>query len=207
MLTNDDCIKCGACCAYFFDEDLSGTGHRGVGLYISNDEVSQIPPSVRRLLVVEFPIGSSHDRWLRGRKVGDHYQCKALDGEMGDCKCAIYEYRPETCRAFKPGSVGCLMARAEFGFPLTKEGPISKANANGKRVCPIECPGYEAAQARITKAQIKAAPDHVMAGLPDNATLYRCGYCSLVWLETVAGEAKPVGWDDMHNFPFKLTNS
>jgi Fe-S-cluster containining protein len=121
MITNDDCTKCGACCAYFFDEPLRDVGHRGIGLFISNDEVSQIPESIRRSLVVEVPIGSSFDRWLRGRKVGDHYQCKALEDEIGNCKCGIYENRPMTCRTCEPGGEQCLKARAAFGFPNPEE--------------------------------------------------------------------------------------
>jgi Fe-S-cluster containining protein len=121
-ITKDDCMKCGACCAYYFDEDLWDVGRKGRGLFISNDDVSQIPVTIRRRLVVEEPLipemPEYSDRWLRGRKVGDHYQCKALEGELGNCKCSIYEQRPETCRTLEPGSEGCLKARAAFGFSI-----------------------------------------------------------------------------------------
>src|SRR5262245_49344415 len=107
-ITNDDCMKCGACCAYFFNEDLADVGRRGRGMFISNDDVSQIPLSIRRRLVVEEQIVQGRpefsDRWLRGRQVSDdQYQCKVLEGALGKCKCSIYEHRPETCRALEPG--------------------------------------------------------------------------------------------------------
>jgi Fe-S-cluster containining protein len=133
MITNDECIKCGACCAYFFDEDLwEETGRRGVGMFIADDEVSQIPPSTRRSLVVEHPVGCSFDRWLRGRKVGDRYQCKALDGEIGNCKCSIYKNRPETCREFELGGEKCLKARAALACQARKWRAKQKVNSAAK---------------------------------------------------------------------------
>jgi Fe-S-cluster containining protein len=118
MITNDDCTKCGACCSYFFTEELIDIGRRGKGLFINNDRVDQIPVKIRRGLVVEYDLDIDFDRWLRGRKVGDRYQCKALEGQIGDCRCSIYEYRPETCRAFEPGGEKCLNARKALGFPV-----------------------------------------------------------------------------------------
>ena len=49
---------------------------------------------------------SSGKRLLRVLRGGD---CVHLSGN----ECAIYEMRPDNCRAFPAGSEGCLSARAE----------------------------------------------------------------------------------------------
>lgn len=103
-----DCQKCGACCAHFANEDLSDIGRRGRGIFIADDDTNGLPPS----LVIEYGLTYAVDKWLRARKVGEHWQCKALTGQIGQsCSCSVYEKRPETCRKFEAGSMPCRTAR------------------------------------------------------------------------------------------------
>ena len=54
-----------------------------------------------------------------GRMRCDGDRCAALLGEVGvSTACAIYEIRPEVCRACVPGDDACRMARRAFGLPL-----------------------------------------------------------------------------------------
>ena len=56
--------------------------------------------------------------WVRGDdgaylEQGAGGRCVHLDGVIGQaCRCAIYEHRPQVCRAFQPGSYDCLDLRA-----------------------------------------------------------------------------------------------
>lgn len=106
-----DCQACGACCAHYANEDLSSVGRRGMGLFISNDDVTGLPSN----LVVLYPFSTGgHDAWLRAKRVDGRWQCRALEGQIGvGCSCSVYEHRPKTCRDFEPGSTGCRHARKE----------------------------------------------------------------------------------------------
>lgn len=91
----EPCQGCGACCAYsrawprFTTEDDADID-RIPGAYVADD--------------------------LRGmRCAGD--RCTALLGEVGiSTACAIYEVRPDVCRACEPGDEACAMARRRFGL-------------------------------------------------------------------------------------------
>jgi Fe-S-cluster containining protein len=104
-----DCQTCGACCAHYAVEDLSTIGKRGKGIFIGDDDVSNIPAK----MVAVYPFYySGHDAWLRAKRVDGQWRCVALDGQIGvKCSCSIYKVRPDTCRCFEPGSDGCLKAR------------------------------------------------------------------------------------------------
>lgn len=91
-----DCQECGACCSFsshwprFTTEDDAAL-KRIPAEYVSNDE--------------------------RGMRC-DNDRCAALTGEVGArSACAIYEVRPDVCRACTPGEVDCGMARRRFGLP------------------------------------------------------------------------------------------
>ena len=89
------CRSCGACCSYsrawprFTMED--------------DDQLDRIP----RALVAGDGSGMACD--------GD--RCCALVGEVGiQTSCAIYDVRPDVCRACQPGDDACRMARQRFGL-------------------------------------------------------------------------------------------
>jgi Fe-S-cluster containining protein len=60
--------------------------------------------------------GILHDRRMRwaNKDDGDDYPCLWLDRETG--RCRHYEYRPEVCRDFEPGSEECRKFRSRFGL-------------------------------------------------------------------------------------------
>lgn len=89
------CQNCGACCAY----------SREWPRFTTEDEweLERIP----RVFA---------DHHL-GRMQCDGDRCSALVGEIGgQTACAIYDVRPEVCRACQPGDEECRMARARFGL-------------------------------------------------------------------------------------------
>jgi uncharacterized protein len=89
------CQSCGACCAYsrewprFSLEDDAALALIPPA-YVDNDDA-------------------------RMRCVGD--RCAALTGEIGVAtSCAVYDVRPDVCRACEPGDDACVMARRWFGI-------------------------------------------------------------------------------------------
>jgi uncharacterized protein len=109
-----DCTSCGACCAYFFEDNLGEVGRSGYGMWISNDPGA---PRLPKKLVVIEPILDTYDAYLRGKKVDGQWRCKSLEGNMGEqVACSIYDIRPRTCINFEPGSEGCIRARQSLGL-------------------------------------------------------------------------------------------
>ena len=89
------CQTCGACCAYSRDWPRFTLE--------SEADLDRIPAHL-----ADHPRG-------RMRCHGD--RCAALVGEVGvSTSCAIYEVRPDVCRACEPGDDACRMARARFGL-------------------------------------------------------------------------------------------
>ena|SRR5262249_13738159 len=89
------CRTCGACCAYSRDWPR----------FTTEDEsaLHRIPAGFMDL-----------DRG-RMRCVMD--RCSALIGAVGvSTACAIYNERPEVCRACEPGDDACRIARQRFGL-------------------------------------------------------------------------------------------
>jgi Fe-S-cluster containining protein len=95
------CQTCGACCACFrVDFSAEETQARG----------GSVPDG----LWVEV---TDHTARLRGT---DHSppRCAALTGRIGHTvACGIYEWRPNPCREFAPGSDACHQARRRHGLP------------------------------------------------------------------------------------------
>jgi uncharacterized protein len=94
------CQACGACCAYakewprFSTEDESA--------------LARIPEAFV-------------DPSLSGMRC-DGDRCSALIGEIGTwTSCAIYEGRPDVCRACVAGDDACTMARMHYGMAVIEE--------------------------------------------------------------------------------------
>lgn len=90
------CQSCGACCAFsqawprFTTED--------------DADLDRIPR--------EFVAG---DR--AGMRCNADDRCSALLGDVGVwTSCAVYDVRPDVCRACEPGDDACRMARQRFGL-------------------------------------------------------------------------------------------
>jgi len=89
------CRTCGACCSFSRDWPRFTTD--------SDTDLDRIP----REFVSERVDGM--------RCCGE--RCSALLGEVGILTtCAIYEVRPDVCRACDPGDEACLLARHAFGL-------------------------------------------------------------------------------------------
>src|SRR5437763_11329644 len=91
-----DCLTCGACCAYFHQVAV-----------LARD------PTPRRLT---WAVWEAEDIvgpklcWLRREPREGH--CIAFAGSVGQqANCAIYELRPNACKAFEAGSDRCRADR------------------------------------------------------------------------------------------------
>jgi uncharacterized protein len=92
---SDPCRACGACCAYAADWPR---------FTLEDDAaLARIPPAL------VDPSGAGM------RCTGN--RCAALIGEIGRAtSCAIYDLRPDVCRACQPGDDACTIARSHFGL-------------------------------------------------------------------------------------------
>ena len=89
------CQACGACCSY------SGDWPR----FTLEDDAA-----IARIPARFVAAGGSGMSCVDGR-------CGALLGEVGRATaCAVYDVRPEVCRACEPGDDACNMARHRFGL-------------------------------------------------------------------------------------------
>ena len=89
------CQSCGACCAYSPDWPR----------FSLEDDAA-----LARIPAALVAANGSGMRWASDR-------CAALSGEIGkSTSCAIYEVRPDVCRACQPGDEECNMARAKYGM-------------------------------------------------------------------------------------------
>ena len=96
-----DCRECGACCSYF---------HRV--------PVQMTDPTPRALTWKVWEAGAaSGPRLLWLRREPESGRCVALSGRVGEsATCAIYELRPNSCRAFEAGSDRCHAVRRLHGL-------------------------------------------------------------------------------------------
>jgi len=91
------CRSCGACCAYSREWPRFSTE--------SDAALARIPPAL---------VDDGNNRM---RCHGD--RCAALVGTVGQAtSCAIYDLRPDVCRACEPGGEACRMARQKFGLAV-----------------------------------------------------------------------------------------
>lgn len=103
-----DCLRCGACCAYFHQIAV-----------LDRDATP------RRLTVAVWEAGDiagPKTRWLR--REPHQGNCVAFVGSVSEhAGCAIYELRPHSCRAFEAGSDRCRAVRRVYGL----EPPLSES--------------------------------------------------------------------------------
>lgn len=93
-----DCRACGACCF-------------GLDVVLSPGDIERFEADreLERLTVLHrFSTGLT---WRLMKKTGPHERCVALSGRLGDCRCSIYEQRPELCRELAAGAPDCLSSR------------------------------------------------------------------------------------------------
>lgn len=98
-------MKCGACCGTF-------------DVWLDEGDLDRIArkPHIRALTVLHHSPSGWTATFMR-RDESTH-RCTALAGEMRDCRCTIYEDRPELCRAFEAGSDDCLAARKRWNIDV-----------------------------------------------------------------------------------------
>jgi hypothetical protein len=92
----NECMRCGACCAYSYDWPEFTAEEDGNGIPIK---------------LVDCERG-------RMRCTGD--RCNALKGQIGvSVRCSVYKHRPAVCREFGPQSRSedCAKVRAWFDLP------------------------------------------------------------------------------------------
>jgi Fe-S-cluster containining protein len=89
------CLTCGACCSYSDEWPRFSTE--------SDEALARIPARF-----VDTSLA-------RMRCIGA--RCAALVGTVGEAtSCAIYDLRPDVCRACLPGDDECRLARARHGL-------------------------------------------------------------------------------------------
>jgi uncharacterized protein len=89
------CLSCGACCSF----------SRSWPRFTLEDDAD----------LARIPVSYIADDGAGMRCAGD--RCSALVGEVGIAtSCAIYDVRPDVCRACQPGDEACAMARRRHGL-------------------------------------------------------------------------------------------
>jgi len=100
---NDICRSCGACCSYSADWPRFSLE--------SEADLARIPPEL-------IDQGQGGMRCTGAR-------CAALLGTVArSTACAIYEARPDVCRACVPGDGACQEARRHFGLAGVRRDPM-----------------------------------------------------------------------------------
>jgi len=99
---NDICRSCGACCSYSADWPRFSLE--------SEADLARIPPEL-----IDEGQGGMRCNGTR---------CAALLGTVArSTGCAIYEARPDVCRACMPGDGACQEARRHFGLGSVRGTP------------------------------------------------------------------------------------
>ena len=99
------CRTCAACCSYSREWPRFTTE--------ADADIARVPSEY-----IDDGLG-------RMRCNGD--RCSALVGDVGaSTSCAVYDVRPEVCRACEPGDDACQMARQKFGLPPAHSMSISE---------------------------------------------------------------------------------
>lgn len=107
-----DCRTCGACCLGGYDDGM------GFATVTEADHARMSARTRRRLVVIDHRFSDVPSRatpYVMTEDVGA--VCAFLRGTPGRrVSCRIYETRPDVCRSWKPGSMGCREARRELGL-------------------------------------------------------------------------------------------
>ena len=106
-----DCVACGACC------------------FSRNPRYLELLPEDRGRALPSGQLFADDARTYVRFACG---QCSHLRLEDGQALCAVYEHRPEACRAFRAGSFECLKAIRANGVmgarvretPAVEGGPV-----------------------------------------------------------------------------------
>ena len=106
MTTELDCRTCGACCVPGVDEPYGFAA-------VTAADFERMSSRTKRKLV-QFRPGQYSTPTVYTDEFGSI--CSFLRGTPGQrCSCGIYATRPDVCRRFKPGGVGCKQARIALG--------------------------------------------------------------------------------------------
>lgn len=103
LITNFNCLECGACCA--IDSTIPSWAHKPIENSDPNLNYLKINQYVNTYILGYFQmkISKNCDR------------CIALEGDLGKrVSCKVYEHRPNICKNFEIGSKLCLDARSKF---------------------------------------------------------------------------------------------
>jgi Fe-S-cluster containining protein len=90
-----DCVTCGACC------------------FSKNPRYLVLLPEDARRRLPETSLFAHEGRTYVDYRCGHCVHLKLGDGQA---VCAVYEDRPEACRAFRAGSFECMKARRANGI-------------------------------------------------------------------------------------------
>ena len=98
-----DCQACGACC-------------HGLDVLLGEQETDEFlaNPKLAPLTMMHRLSNGMELYFVRRDKERD--RCVALAGEIGKCRCTIYDRRPHLCRELQPGDPHCLESRRNKGF-------------------------------------------------------------------------------------------
>ncbi|MGO4998440.1 YkgJ family cysteine cluster protein [Oceanisphaera sp. W20_SRM_FM3] len=110
MSSDNPCLTCGACCAYFRVSFYWGEIH---GDFLVPESLTE-PINLSRMA-------------MQGTNQADP-RCIALEGEVGGCvSCSIYTNRPSPCREFEAFDEegACNRARVAYGLPPLEVAPIA----------------------------------------------------------------------------------
>ncbi|ATG17761.1 YkgJ family cysteine cluster protein [Providencia alcalifaciens] len=106
--SDNPCVNCGACCAYFRVSFYWAEAEAGGGS-VPKHLTEQITPFMS---------------CMQGTNQKPNTRCTALTGNVGECvSCSIYEQRPTPCREFEQSwhngihNEACDRARAAYGLP------------------------------------------------------------------------------------------
>ena len=94
-----DCQHCGACC-------------RGLDVLLDEADTARFLLGPQLLALTHLHQVRPGWKLRFMRRSADTDTCVALEGPLTNCRCTIYEQRPDLCRQFEAGSPDCLAARA-----------------------------------------------------------------------------------------------
>lgn len=120
-----ECKSCGACCSRFFWDkqpensvDLSAGEVRQKNLWHWVQQVSLLKVYVFKYAQRRPALNRMQYALRKIRNAEGWWTCAALRGKIGEqVSCAVYDRRPETCRAYAPGGESCQRVRTWAGLP------------------------------------------------------------------------------------------